>query len=69
MTTRTEYGIRVNWGDGRAEFVPEIANTREEADYRAKSYRRCYPTCTAEVVWRKVRVTEWQALEPNRRTA
>lgn len=31
MTTRIEYGVRVSWGDGRAPFVPEIANTREEA--------------------------------------
>lgn len=67
MTTRTEYGIRVNWGDGREPHVPYIGGTQEEAQHWADTWP--YHTATVTVVQREVSVGEWQALEQLRRTA
>lgn len=61
MTTRTEYAIRVDWGDGRKPFIPEVTTTPEEAEYRAKAWRG-YPGATAEVIERQVTVGDWQPI-------
>lgn len=60
MTTRTEYGIRVHWADGRTHQPYTPTTDPDLAKHWADTWP--YPTATAIVIQRDVTVGEWREM-------